>query len=120
MDDEAAIRELLNMILVEENYQVVEFEEFQGMDSLVKADPALIILDAKLPKVSGIEVSQLLKAHPKMRQVPILALSASSEKELTEMCCEAFLPKPFNVDELLEHVEALLKPQSQRLEALAS
>lgn len=120
IDDEPAIRELLDMILSEEGYNVTNFDEFYGLDSVLEAQPDLIILDVKLPKISGIELSQMFKGHPVSRNIPLLGLSASSEKQVAGMQCDAFLPKPFDVDELLNHVQVLLNPRLNQLEALAS
>lgn len=120
IDDELAIRELLTMILSEENYNVVMFDQFTGMEEILAVAPALIILDAKMPRISGIELSHMLKAHPQTCKVPLLALSASSPKELARMECDGFLSKPFDVNELIEKVDNLLKSSQLHLEALAS
>lgn len=120
IDDESAIRELLTIILSEENYDVVTFDQFKTINEIIEVEACLIILDAKMPRISGIELSHTLKSHPRTCQVPILALSASNPKELEGMQCDAFLPKPFNVEDLLELVRNLCRSNVQELEPLAS
>ncbi len=41
--------------------------------------PAIILLDLKLPKVDGLEVLRRLKAHPRLREVPVIVLTTSAE-----------------------------------------
>ncbi|HEX7053487.1 MAG TPA: response regulator [Burkholderiales bacterium] len=52
---------------------------FAGRD--VSQQPAVILLDLKLPKVSGLEVLQRLRADPRTRLVPVVVLTSSSEDE---------------------------------------
>lgn len=109
IDDEVAIRELLEIILGDEGYRITSFDEFYGIESLLKAQPDLIILDVRLPKISGIELSQMLKGHPESKEIPLLGLSALSEKQMDGLQCDAFVAKPFDVDELVRQVDGLLK-----------
>lgn len=109
IDDEVAIRELLEIILGDEGYRITSFDEFYGIESLLKTQPDLIILDVRLPKISGIELSQMLKGHPESKEIPLLGLSALSEKQMDGLQCDAFVAKPFDVDELVRQVDGLLK-----------
>jgi len=55
----------------------------EAVDKLVVAEkwlPKLVLLDMKLPKLTGVEVLAILKKHPKMSQVPVVMLSSSDEK----------------------------------------
>ncbi len=116
IDDDIAIRELLTLILSEEGYQVIEQSAFCGLDPILAVRPDLILLDARMPRMSGIEASQLIKKHPRMSNVPIVAMSASSPKELAAMQCDAYILKPFDVDNLLHQVEKVLKHKRSYLE----
>jgi DNA-binding response OmpR family regulator len=75
--------------------------------------PDLVILDLMMPKLHGLEVCRLLKSSPTTRHIPILilsALSAPSDK-LTGFGrgADDYLSKPFEMNELLARVQALLQ-----------
>ncbi|MEI6043217.1 MAG: response regulator [Chloroflexota bacterium] len=119
IDDDSAIRELLKMLLSDEGYEIVEIENLSGIEPILTVKPDLIILDMKMPKISGAELSQMLKNHPQTRSIPLLGLSGSSEREAMSLHCNAFVSKPFDVDNLLEQIQLLLEPNPSRLGMLA-
>ncbi|HYO26178.1 MAG TPA: response regulator [Lacipirellulaceae bacterium] len=87
-----------------------------GQDTLDKAaafKPHLILLDVMMPKLSGFEVCQKLKADPETRRIMILMVTALNEHGDMERAVEAgtddFLSKPVNKDALLKRVENMLK-----------
>lgn len=87
-----------------------------GQDTLEKAarfQPHLILLDIMMPKLSGFEVCQRLKADPATSGVMILMVTALNELGDIERAVEAgtddFLSKPVNKVELLKRVENMLR-----------
>ena len=119
IDDDSAIRELLTMILTEEGYQAIEHNAFCGLDPVLAVQPDLILLDARMPRMSGIEASRLLKTYPQTSKIPIIAMSASIPKEFAAMQCDSYILKPFDVDNLLHKVASLLKHNPTYLESVA-
>ena len=83
----------------------------QALASLLDADrpplPDLILLDLNLPRVGGLEVLQAVRAagEPGVRRLPIVVLSTSDAPadvhRAYELGANAYVPKPFDVDELL-------------------
>ncbi len=83
----------------------------QALASLLDADrpplPDLILLDLNLPRVGGLEVLQAVRAagEPHVRRLPIVVLSTSDAPadvhRAYELGANAYVPKPFDVDELL-------------------
>jgi two-component system response regulator len=75
--------------------------------------PRLIVLDLKLPKISGLEVLHRLKANPHTRPIPVVVLSSSQEKrDLAEgysAGLNSYLVKPMDFDEYTALVNALGK-----------
>ena len=65
-----------------------------------KENPAVILLDIKMPKVDGIEVLRQLKSHPEMKTIPVVMLTSSrEEKDLLEaykLGVNAYVVKPVN------------------------
>ncbi len=87
-----------------------------GRDTLAKVasfQPDLILLDVMMPKLSGFEVCEKLKADPATRSIMILMVTALNELGDIERAVEAgtddFLSKPVNKLELLKRVENMLK-----------
>ena len=73
--------------------------------------PSLLILDLKLPKKSGLEVLEWLRAHPSFKELPVLVLTSSSEltdvSKAFELGIGAYLVKPVGFEVLKEMVKAI-------------
>jgi len=73
----------------------------------------LILMDLKLPDMTGLEVTDVIRATADIRQVPILALTANTADEYGEICrdhgMQAFLSKPIQSNELFATVNRFLR-----------
>jgi len=67
--------------------------------------PTIILLNLKLPRRSGHEVLQWIRAHPNLRRVPVVVLTSSAEsadvKKAYEIGAKSYLVKPVEFDDLL-------------------
>jgi PleD family two-component response regulator len=113
-DDNEPNRELLEAYLAEIPCET-EFA-VDGQDTLAKIasfKPDLVLLDVMMPKLSGFEVCQKLKADAATRRVMVLMVTALNESGDIERAVKAgtddFLSKPVNRVELLIRVERMLK-----------
>lgn len=113
-DDNQANRELLEVYLA--NLDADVESAVDGQDTLTKVksfQPDLILLDVMMPKLSGFEVCQKLKADPASRKIMVLMVTALNESGDIERAVKAgtddFLSKPVNKVELLKRVEFMLK-----------
>lgn len=74
-------------------------------------DPAVVLLDLKLPKVNGLEVLEEIKGDEARRQIPIVMLTSSrEEKDLVksyELGVNAFVVKPVDFDDFFEAIQDL-------------
>lgn len=84
-----------------------------GLASIERDPPDLVMLDLMLPDMSGNEVCRTLKANAKTREIPVLMLTAKGEEIDRvvgfELGAEDYVTKPFSVRELLLRVQALLR-----------
>jgi len=84
-----------------------------GYEALIKLGslrPALLILDAMMPKLDGIEVCRHLKSHPETQAIRILGVTGHPEMapELLAAGAEAVLTKPLALDHVESHLERLI------------
>jgi len=112
-EDEPDIRELVAFILRFAGYEVntaVNGEE--AIQLATQSIPDLILLDVRMPRMSGYDVCRALKANTVVKDVPIVFLSAKGQvREIMagiEVGAEEYLLKPFAPDQLTERVRAIL------------
>jgi two-component system phosphate regulon response regulator PhoB len=114
VEDEKPIITLLQYNLEKEGYKV-NFSETgeEAIQSIKKITPDLVILDWMLPDFSGIEVCKQIKKINKLKNIPVLMLTAKSEEEDKvrgfESGVDDYVTKPFSYKEILLRVKSLLK-----------
>jgi CheY-like chemotaxis protein len=111
IDDDPAILDLIAQVLLEEGYEVLAVSNGQtAVDLARKVRPHLILLDLMMPQMNGWQVTDVLKADPQTRAIPILLLSARRDMARTanELGVTAYLEKPFDLDDLLNRVQRIL------------
>ncbi len=71
--------------------------------------PDLIIMDIQLPEVSGLEITERLKADEELKSIPVIAVTAfamkGDEKKIRDGGCEDYISKPISVSRFIEAVE---------------
>ena len=76
-------------------------------------DPAVLLLDIKMPRMDGLEVLQKLRAHENLRRLPVVILSSSREESdlarSWDLGVNAYVVKPVDVDQFFDAVKALGK-----------
>jgi CheY-like chemotaxis protein len=107
-DDEEFIVDLLATLLEEEEYRILRaYDGEQALAAIQREQPQLIITDIMMPKMSGTELATRLRAQEKDdNHTPIILMSAVSSP-LT-IPNTIYLPKPFDIDHVLELVTLLL------------
>ena len=111
-DDEARLRSAMHIILTEAGYEVCEARDgMQAVDVFDRVSPDLVILDVMMPRLDGFETCAALRQRS--AGVPVLFLSAkgdiSDKKVGFHSGADDYLTKPFNPEELVLHVGALLR-----------
>ena len=114
VDDEEANLKLLENVLVPRGYTVVRAAS--GADALLMIKSPtidLVLLDVIMPGMDGFEVCRQIKADPKLRNIPVIMISALTAKQDRIRGIEAgeeeFLAKPFDQTEVLARIKLLLK-----------
>ena len=118
IDDDKAINELIKINLELNGYEVVQaFDGIEGFALAKQEEPSLIVLDVMMPEVDGFTVAQRIRQCPEISETPIIMLTALSELQDKvngfNLGVDDYLTKPFEIDELLVRVRALLKRTHQ-------
>ena len=114
VEDEKPILTLLTYNLEKEGYKVSSSSNGEEALSLIKEKkPDLVLLDWMLPDLSGIKICQYLKQDEKVKNIPIIMLTAKGEEEDKvkglNTGAEDYMTKPFSFPELLARIKSLLK-----------
>lgn len=117
VDDEIGNIEPLEVVLQENGYRV--FTAANGQDAVERIKetaPELVILDFMMPVMNGAELGHWLRATQTSRNIPIVMSSGTSEaivrRDFSDY--DAFLRKPYKVDELLSVIHRLLAGSAAR------
>jgi two-component system, OmpR family, response regulator RpaA len=114
IDDDAAIAELVAVNLEMAGYEVTQAEDgIKGQALAIQLLPDLIMLDLMLPRVDGFTVCQRLRRDDRTADIPVLMLTALSQTqdkvEGFNSGADDYLTKPFELEEMLARVRALLR-----------
>lgn len=112
VDDDIDMAETCSMLLEAHGFDVnVAGSGAEAISKMSGAIHELVISDCAMPGMTGIELSERLKADPTTALVPILLMSASPRCEIADSAnYDSFLKKPFLAEKLLTEVHKLLKP----------
>ncbi len=113
VDDEEDIVTTIKMRLEASGYEVIAASDGNAAYEKAKAEsPDLIILDLMLPGMDGYQVCRLLKFDDYYKGIPIIMLTAQSQKEDREwgqkVGADLYLTKPFEPKELVEKIKEFL------------
>jgi len=115
IDDDDNLRDTVAVMLEQEGFRVLESSDGnQGFEMALAQKPDLLVVDLRLPGMSGMEICKQLRAA--QIAVPILVLSAVGEEVdkvlLLEIGADDYVVKPFGRRELLARIRALLRRAS--------
>jgi len=114
VEDNRENRLLVRRVLEAEGFQVMEAESAaQALKALSKHVPNLILMDINMPEIDGYTLTSRLRKNPKMKGVPIIAMTANvmkGDRERTlEAGCDGYLQKPIDVDLLAYQLRRFLE-----------
>jgi CheY-like chemotaxis protein len=113
IEDDAASRKLLEALLNSMGHQVKSTGAvLPAFEMIRKGDLDLIMMDIRLPGLSGISFTRKLKTYPEFRDIPIIAMTGypkdSPEHHAIRSGCDAYLEKPITSKSLESAIESVV------------
>lgn len=125
VEDDAAIRGMLEMLLTDEELTVTSYGAAEpALARLALTVPDILILDGQLPRMSGWECLGLLRAQQPTEKLPVLMLTGAVDaieraQRQTADDCTTYVAKPFDIDEVLEAIRGVMRACGQPAVAAA-
>jgi len=113
-EDERDIRELINFTLVFAGHQVTQAANgAEAVELAPKVKPDLIMMDVRMPKMTGYEACRQIKQIDDVKNIPVIFLSAKGQDEEVQTGLEAgavaYILKPFSPEDLTRQIGEILK-----------
>ena len=113
-DDEPVNLDFFDLMFTKLGFDVEKAKDGQeALEKIRKFHPDLILLDNVMPKMTGFELTKILKSEGKYKDIPIVMLSALDDVrdkvEGFELGVEDYITKPFNFYEVLARIKAVLR-----------
>ncbi|MEW6568198.1 MAG: response regulator [Chloroflexota bacterium] len=114
IEDEPEMIDLVRLILGRKGFYVIGANGgIEGLETVRREKPDLILLDLMMPDMDGWEVYQQIKADPGLRTIPVIVVTAKAQSidkvlGLHIAKVDDYITKPFGPQELLESVEKIL------------
>ena len=117
VDDTPSNVKALRMRLSPEGYEVLEASDgLQALERVAQEKPDLVLLDVMMPGLNGFEVCRRVKSQPDTQFIPVVLVTALTDRESKVTGIEAgaddFINKPLDPDELRARVKSLLRTKS--------
>lgn len=112
IDDDVDLRELIKLTLKCRGYDVaMAGNGLEGLERLKTLKPDLIVLDINMPKMGGVEFYGMICDPQGKPRYPVLVLTARANMEalLKQFDIQGFMPKPFEIDDLLKKVASIIQ-----------
>lgn len=126
VDDEPSALKLLNDILTTEGHHVRPFIDGKlALRSIEAETPDLILLDIRMPGMDGFEVCRLLKENPRLKEIPVIFISAAADLEDKVRAFQAggvdYITKPFQKEEVIARIKThvMLNHSLQEMKRIA-
>ena len=112
-EDERDIRDLVAFTLRFAGHEVVVATNGEeAVETALQANPDLILMDVRMPRMTGYEACKVMKANPELKDIPVVFLTARGQESEIQQGLDAgaeeYLLKPFAPDQLTTRVKAIL------------
>lgn len=98
------------VVTVNDGVEVLDFLNYEGeFSQRTKGNPAVILLDIKMPRMDGISVLKIIRNDPGLRTIPVVMLTSSREEPDLKKCYElgvnAYVVKPVDFQEFMNAIK---------------
>jgi DNA-binding response OmpR family regulator len=112
-DDKPEVVELVRATLERGDYQIIDASDGkEALEKIKKEKPDLVLLDIVMPKMDGFEVLSQLKKDIKLKEIPVIMLTARGQKldkdKGVRLGAEDYIVKPFSPSHLLHKIKEVL------------
>ena len=118
VEDNPVNQKLIAFLLARAGYTYEVAEN--GAEALQRLDKGpfkLVLMDMMMPIMNGYDATKAIRANPKTKHLPVIALTANAMKGEDEKCravgCSDYLAKPYSKDQILNAISMLLKKSTQ-------
>lgn len=111
LEDNASTRNILEMLLREENYQVQSYQYAEEFLERIKVSvPDMVVLDVQLPDGDGNKIAEQLKGDLKTFHIPIMLMSGNNHLHSikNKMWAEEYINKPFDINDFITRIDKYL------------
>lgn len=114
VDDSLTVRKITGRLLAREGYQVLTAKDgVDAMEQLLGVQPDVMLVDIEMPRMDGFDLTRNVRADAALKHIPIIMItSRTAEKHrnyAAQIGVNAYLGKPYQEDQLLEHIAALVQ-----------
>ena len=114
IDDSLTVRKITSRLLMRENYEVLTARDgVDALEQLQTARPDILLVDIEMPRMDGFDLTRNVRADRALKHIPIIIItSRTAEKHrkfALDLGANLFLGKPFQEEELLDGIAALLR-----------
>jgi DNA-binding response OmpR family regulator len=112
-EDERDIRDLITFTLRFAGHEVIPTANGEeAYQTAIKVQPDLILMDVRMPRMTGYEACEQLKSNAETRSIPVVFLSAKGQESEVrtglDAGAEEYILKPFSPDQLTERIKTIL------------
>ena len=113
VEDNELNMKLFNDLLQAHGYETLQTKDgAEAMNMTEEHRPDLILMDIQLPKISGLEITRMIKQKDDLKSIPVIAVTAfamkGDEEKIMEGGCDGYISKPISVPTFLETVAGFL------------
>lgn len=120
-DDDQGILDVLELMLESEGFEVItEIDSVKLISKIKEYSPHLLLLDLWMPTITGDQILRQIRNDEKMKHLPVIVLSASVHGDdiASDAGANAFVPKPFDMNDLIGKINFYLTNHSALTETI--